>query len=72
MSECNVIGIKNNKLYYKCKECNDESYESVNGLNKFPNTNRFCNGDINKFVLLLKKGIYPYEYMDNTDKFNET
>ena len=45
----------------------------MNGLNeKFPNTNRFCNGDINKFVLLLKKGIYPYEYMDNTDKFNET
>ena len=33
----------------------------INGLiKKFPNTRKFCNGDINKFVFLLKKGIYPY------------
>ena len=34
----------------------------INGLiKKFPNTYIFCNRDINKFVLLLKKGIYSYE-----------
>ena len=27
------------------------------------NTYEFCNGDINKFILLLRKGVYPYEYM---------
>ena len=32
----------------------------------------FCNNDLNKFVLLLRKGVYPYEYMDNWERFNET
>ena len=39
---------------------------------KFPNTYRFCNRDINKFPLLLRKDVYPYEYMDSWGKFNET
>ena len=39
---------------------------SINGLiKKFQNTYQFCNGDINKFVLLLKKGVYPCEYIDS-------
>ena len=59
-SKCIFIGLKNNGLHYKCKECNDESDKSINGLNKkFPNTNRFCNGNINKFILLLKKVFIP-------------
>ena len=45
----------------------------VNGLiKKFPNIHQFCNGDINKFVLLLRKGVYPYEYMNSRARFNET
>ena len=64
--------LKKNRLHYKCKECNDESFKPINGLiKKFPNTYQFCNGDVNKFVLLLRKGVYPYEYMDSWDKFNE-
>ena len=35
-------------------------------------TNSFCNNDLNKFILLLRKGVYPYEYMDNWERFNET
>ena len=41
-------------------------------IKKFPNTFQFCNGDLNKFSLLLRKGVYPYEYMDSWEKFNET
>ena len=33
---------------------------------------QFCSGNINKFVLLLRKGVYPYEYMDTWERFNET
>ena len=33
---------------------------------------QFCKGDLNKFILLLRKGVYPYEDMDNWGKFDET
>ena len=35
-------------------------------------TNSFCNNDLDKFILLLRKGVYPYENMDNWERFNET
>ena len=41
-------------------------------IKKFPNTCTFCNNDINKFILLLRKGVYPYEYIDSWERFNET
>ena len=41
-------------------------------IEKFPNIYQFCNGDFNKFVLLLRKGVYPYECMDTWEKFDET
>ena len=72
-SECEFIGFKNNRLNYRCKECNRTSTKSVNELiEKFPRMYQFCNGDLNKFVLLLRKGVYPYEYMDSWERFNET
>ena len=39
---------------------------------RFKNTFKFSDNDINKFVLLLRKGVYPYEYIEDEDKFNET
>ena len=45
----------------------------INGLiKKFTNVYQFWNGDTNKFVLLLRKGVYPHEYMDSWEKFDET
>ena len=71
-SECKFIKYENNRLNYKCKECNDKSYKSINVfIEKFPNIYRFRNGDLNKFSLLLRKGVCPYEYMDSWEKFNE-
>ena len=72
LSEINIKDCKkfiDGKLNNRCKECN----KSINDLTeKFPNTYKFCKGDINKFVLLLRKGVYPYEYMDSWERFNET
>ena len=33
---------------------------------------QFCNKHINKFILLLRKGVYPYEYIDSWERFDET
>ena len=41
-------------------------------IERFANTYEFCNKDIDKFILLLRKSIYPYEYMDNWERFEET
>ena len=71
-SECEFVGLKYNRLNHKCKECNETSAKSVNDLiEKFPKIYQFCNGNLNKFVLLLRKGVYPYEYMDSWERFNE-
>ena len=36
------------------------------------NTFKAFDNTINKFILLLRKSAYPYEYMDKWEKFNET
>ena len=55
-SACNFIGLKNNELNYECKECKERWLKPINGLiKKFPNIHQFCNGDINKFISLLRK-----------------
>ena len=51
--ECDFIGLKNNRLNYRCKECKGTSTKPKNGLiENFPSIYQFCDGDLNKFVLL--------------------
>ena len=65
--------LKNNNLSSNCKECRKKQLKTINGLiKKFPNTYRFCNNDIKKFILLLRKGVYSSEQMDSWDRFDET
>ena len=55
-SECCFVGLKNNRLIYKCKECKEEWKRPINELiENFPSVYQFCNGDLNKFVLFIKK-----------------
>ena len=71
-SECCFLGLKNNILIYRCKECKEEWKRPINEvIETFPGVYQFCNNDLNKFDLLLRKGVYPYEYMDSWEKFNE-
>ena len=45
----------------------------IDGLiKKFPNVYQFCNGETNKFVLLLRKGVYLFECMSSWERFKET
>ena len=72
-SECKFIGLKNDRLNYRCKECNGTSNKSINDLiEKFLRMYKFFYGNLNKFVMLLRKIVYPYEYMDSWERFNET
>ena len=41
-------------------------------IKRFYNTYQLSDNNINKFKLLLRKGVYPYEYMDCWKRFSET
>ena len=63
----------NETLLFKCIDCEKEYEKEFNKelLKRFSNTYEFCDNDLNKFLILLRKGVYPYEYMDGWNKFNE-
>ena len=65
---------KNKKLILQCFNSKQNYEKDFNKelIKRFANTYEFCNGNLNKFILLLRKGVYSYEYMDNWEKFDET
>ena len=72
-SECCFVGLKNNRLIYRYKECKEEWRRPIEGLiENFPGIYQFCNGKLNKFVILLRKDVNPYEFMVSWEKFDET
>ena len=68
------IKTKNEKLILKCFNCKQYYEKDFNKelIKGFASTYEFCNKNLNKFILLLRKGVYPYEYMDNWERFDET
>ena len=65
---------KNKKLLLKCFNCNVYYKKKFNNdlIKKFKNTYSFCDNDLNKYALLLRKTVYPYEYMDSWERFSDT
>ena len=64
---------KDDQLIFRCFECKKNNKKDFNEelIKRFANIYEFCNKDINKSILLLRKSVYPYEYMDSWERFDE-
>ena len=68
------INLKDDLTEYKSLCCN-KSYQhkfDEKLKERLFDTYKFSNHNNNKFILLLRKGVYLYEFMDDWEKFNET
>ena len=61
-------------IKYKYFSCNKDYSNNLDERLKkrLKNIFKFFKNDINKSILLLRNSVYPYEYMDEWRKFNET
>ena len=66
--------LKDDLIDYKYLCCNKSYQKKFDEKLKerFLNTSKFSNHDKNRFVLLLQKHVYPYEHMNDGEKFSET
>ena len=67
------LNAMNETLTFECVDCKKEYKKDINNKLKerFSNVYEFCGYDMNKFIILLRKGVYPYKYMDEWNKFDE-
>ena len=65
---------RNDQLMLRCFECKKNYQKDFikDLINRFAKTYEFCNKDINRFILLLRKGIHLYEYIDSWERFGGT
>ena len=56
---------KDNQLIFKCIRCskNHKKHFNKDLIKRFAIPYEFCDKDLNKFILLLRKGVCPYDYM---------
>ena len=68
------INFKDDLIECKCLSCNKSYRRKFDEKLKerFFSIYKFSNHDNNKLILLFAKCGYPYEYVDNWEKFNET
>ena len=68
-SDISYMKVMDETLIFRCFNCKRNYKKEINKelIERFASTYKFCNNDLNKFVMLLRKGVYPYEYMDVSD-----
>ena len=62
------MSVKDHQLLFSCNKIEwNKNHEKIDKdlIKRFTNTYEFYDKDINKLILLLWKGISPYEYMDS-------
>ena len=66
--------VKDDLILHKCLCCN-RNYQTkfdTDLKKQFLNTYKFCKHNINKFIFMPGKGVYPHEYIKDWKKFNKT
>ena len=71
-SHLDLMSIKDIKLGFFEFKANCTKVFNKELIKSFKNTHKSLNGDIYKPILLLRKGVYPYESIDSWDRFDET
>ena len=59
-SDLSYMKVIDEALIFRCFNCKKIYRKEINKelIKRFANTYKFCNNDLNKFVMLLRKGVY--------------
>ena len=73
-SSLDYMTTRDDQSIFRCFECKKNYQKDFNKdlINRFANTYEFCNEDINRFILLFRKGIQACEYIGSWERIDET